>query len=1228
MMKVPLTVILKGSRLLVTRNSETVEVTHPFRPYITACDPRRDMRQDVPYFATKTKFSRHSIEEKKRIPLGEKILVDKFEFEDEFNTRIEKARMVRNYRMLTYNLPYITQVCIDKPDFMYEYSNSNPLKTLVFDIEVRTRGKFPSAKKDPIISIGYQKIVGEHEEEPFVIENYDKTAQCPDRMILKDFKVMFEAFDPDVIVGYNNRIFDIPYMVKRYQANKHEPVFLSRYDLMEEDRDRKKKRIWTAGRVIFDCYDHALADQTLMGIENKRMKTVGRWFKFPGIIDMTTDEMRNTEKLIGTQQLRDYQLSDVNITRSLFKMYFPKAAFLADQIGLPLSMVAIIRDSILSEVLCGRQMTQMGYWPVDDNRGRYHPWYSKRLGKGHLGKEWIKFQAAVVECPRPGRYDKVWKADYKSFYPSIIISANLSPETVKITDFKPLNDDDVISFKRVDNRVLMSIPDKNFGSNIHLEIDMSKKGFLAEIEKNYLEKRAELRKKEDATTDEGEKAQYKSMQHAYKVLGNCFHPNTEIVTEDGIKLLKDVNVGDIVYSINKSSGIVEKKPITHTYKYIYKGPLVCFSGKKMKLRVTPEHKMLRQGYKGRISYKKASEYLTNAKLGRTYFPIHKKMINRIDDTIVLGDYITEPITYYIQHGKTDLRNVKRKLKKLGMDIKIRQFKTKKGFSKVKDTLSTNNIRKIHMLTDYRIYMKSLLSNTNIFPAEVNTKQFSKFIGYYLSEGCLSESRPKTYLLTKRGVCRRVNINQHKACNPDIYNDIEKTIHDMPIDGYNNIKVWKTDKNIDICSYVFYDVILSNCGKKKEKNISKKLYKKLNKEELFKGLYLGDGTKGKNLYTTSENCIGIRDIVVRLLIEMGYAVTCRHEADNEKQTGYYRITWNNNKRKVSTKNISTEVYSGDVFNVTVKDNNTILAGENGRFIWTGQSAYGANGTKTVYFGDLGVAIAIAGIARWAIMDFMRYIGDDVIEVDTDGIYVNGKPDVNKYLKSFHAMFKEKFGRDDVFKVDMEEFNEGYFYKAKNYILKDGDKIIYHGATMKSSTHFPGYQRALKALSVGILDNKDVKKMYKEETNFAKWSLDDFVRKVTVGKNPEEYDIDTNSVSKLCNQSQEVNGSKPAKGDQIEYIVTSKDIFSESQDLMRRYMAGENVKKPVGDSKYYTLRQLVDSQKDVHFGSYIQQLGCIRRIFGIEDKKETEFIRCPILNQPIESFEITKDLSILH
>ena len=74
----------------------------------------------------------------------------------------------------------------------------------------------------------------------------------------------------------------------------------------------------------------------------------------------------------------------------------------------------------------------------------------------------------------------------------------------------------------------------------------------------------------------------------------CYDSRTRVFTTEGIKRYTELRVGDLVFTINPSNGLIETQPIKQVYVYPYNGNMIHFDGRRIDLLVTPNHKMLVQ----------------------------------------------------------------------------------------------------------------------------------------------------------------------------------------------------------------------------------------------------------------------------------------------------------------------------------------------------------------------------------------------------------------------------------------------------------------------------------------------------------------------------------------------------------------------------------------------------------------------------------------------------------
>ena len=81
---------------------------------------------------------------------------------------------------------------------------------------------------------------------------------------------------------------------------------------------------------------------------------------------------------------------------------------------------------------------------------------------------------------------------------------------------------------------------------------------------------------------------------AVATMNPCFHPDTDILTPDGIKNIADMKIGDPVYSFNKDTGEVELDTVANVWGHPA-DDMLLIENQHTKLRVTPEHKLVVKG---------------------------------------------------------------------------------------------------------------------------------------------------------------------------------------------------------------------------------------------------------------------------------------------------------------------------------------------------------------------------------------------------------------------------------------------------------------------------------------------------------------------------------------------------------------------------------------------------------------------------------------------------------
>lgn len=305
------------------------------------------------------------------------------------------------------HIPFVERVLLDRPDFYRSWPNGSP-SAMTLDLEQRTTGEFPD-EDAPLVSMAWAM-----DGEP-TVELADGT---DDADVLAAFLDALDRHDPDLLVGYNLTRFDLPRLVARLEANGLPVTPLHREGGRVEDA-RYTDGVRLVGRLAYDVYDAARADQTLSGIKDYKLATVADWHG----LDPIEEDVSNTAQLAGTQRLADYNASDVRVTRALAEPYLANEQALAEFYGAPLQTVTEATASFHCRTLQGRIMVEEGVISDGRNDERYPDLYEQTGGEGFVG--------GIVELYQRGLFRPVTLVDFASMYPSILVALGAGADNTR-----------------------------------------------------------------------------------------------------------------------------------------------------------------------------------------------------------------------------------------------------------------------------------------------------------------------------------------------------------------------------------------------------------------------------------------------------------------------------------------------------------------------------------------------------------------------------------------------------------------------------------------------------------------------------------------------------------------------------------------------------------------------------------------------------------------------------
>jgi len=283
--------------------------------------------------------------------------------------------------------------------------------------------------------------------------------------IYKNEKEMLEEFVKkikdnkiDFIVGYNSDGFDFPFIKTR--CAKHG---ISMNIGVDNSNIRTHKHFMSnsvriKGLTHIDLYQFIIgALRTSLQTEIYTLDAVSEEMLGKRKVNIKHEDIYKLWDEGKTELLAKYNLVDSELTAELFEYIYPIMLEISKLTLLPLFNVCrsgysnYVENHFLKEMKKENELfpNKPGYNAV---RSRYHQ----------------TFKGGFVYQPIPGIYDNICIADFKSLYPTIIVSHNISPETIdykkckKKEEIKVENKKHVIcnDFKGVFPRVLENLINK------------------------------------------------------------------------------------------------------------------------------------------------------------------------------------------------------------------------------------------------------------------------------------------------------------------------------------------------------------------------------------------------------------------------------------------------------------------------------------------------------------------------------------------------------------------------------------------------------------------------------------------------------------------------------------------------------------------------------------------------------------------------------------------------
>ncbi len=366
------------------------------------------------------------------------------------------------------------------PPELLDRNDTPSLRVLNFSMICYSREGSPKPDRNPVVIISV--ITNEGFKTQFIAGD-----KLEDKNVLEKFASYVREFDPDLIVGYGVNKFVWSYLKDRCR----------RLNLnFEIDRARTEPHTSVYGHVgLTGIANIDLADFVDLFPEVK-VQNLANLSEHLGVLeDKTTevilendfadywDEKKNRNKLAM------FSMHTTNQIRSVIQLLLDFAVQLSSLVSLPLDHVMTAAVGFRVEWFMIKHAQRIG-----------------ELVPRRVGQIYRPYAGGIVLAPQSGLHENIVALDFKSMYPNIMITYNLSPDTY-ISPKDPEPKTGVIVSPEVKHKFRKDPP-----------------GFYKEILSFLLETRAEIRSKMKQASPEG--VEYRVLdarQKAIKIITNAVY---------------------------------------------------------------------------------------------------------------------------------------------------------------------------------------------------------------------------------------------------------------------------------------------------------------------------------------------------------------------------------------------------------------------------------------------------------------------------------------------------------------------------------------------------------------------------------------------------------------------------------------------------------------------------------------------------------------------------------
>ena len=292
------------------------------------------------------------------------------------------------------------------------------LKSISFDIETYDEGSETKITMISFFGEKFKKILTyKNDSYPDYVE-----VLRGEKELLNRFVEVIKEEDPDIIYGYNTDSFDFKLIHERAEKNK------VKLDLSRDGSELKFTRRARAssaeiqGRVHIDLFNFiSNIISTQLQTEVLGLGEVSSEILGDEKMEMQLEEIFECWRKGNVKKLAEYCLKDSELTFKLGEFFLPQILELSMLIGQTPFDVSRMTYSQLVEWYLSKRAFAMNR--IIPNQPKYEEIKKRKMRRSYTG--------GFVKEPIEGLHKNIAVMDFRSLYPTIIATYNISPETFK-----------------------------------------------------------------------------------------------------------------------------------------------------------------------------------------------------------------------------------------------------------------------------------------------------------------------------------------------------------------------------------------------------------------------------------------------------------------------------------------------------------------------------------------------------------------------------------------------------------------------------------------------------------------------------------------------------------------------------------------------------------------------------------------------------------------------------